>query len=221
MSLRNILRKAADLVVELPQEEASYSSLDDIASEARAKATARTVAEVVESAPGPNLDQVKVNEPAPASPTVFADGTPNFGAIYQAGGVPAVQFGAEEALQVVTSLPKDLPIEVRRRTVAATLGAMGKSMGVSTDSVVADASRKIAALVSFEEQLTSQTNTYETLIQAKISELQAQIAEQETKLAAAKASLQHAVELCEAEGNKLDEVLEFFTLDVHPSRNAN
>lgn len=230
MSLKNIFRKAAELVVELPPDggDSSASSFDaELAASASipttpsaATAPSRTVAQVVEAAPGPNLDEIKTPEPVVQQPPIDADGNPDFPSIYSQSGVPAVAFGAEEALSVMGSLPAELPMDVKRKTVGATLGAMGKSMGVNTDSVVADASRKIAALNSFTEQLTGQTNQYSTMVSQKIAELNAQIADLEKRSQDAKDKLAKVVSLCEAEGHRLDDVLEFFTLDSPPSKHA-
>ena len=152
MSLKNALRRAASLLVELPPEAEQNYDFET------PQPVSRTVEQVVAAAPGPNLDQIKVPAETPKAALVGADGAPNFESIYEQAGVPKVAFGANEALGVIHSLPAELPIDIKRRTVGATLTAMGKAMGVSTDSVVADASRKIAALASFEEQLRNQTD---------------------------------------------------------------
>jgi len=222
MGLKDVLRKAASLVVEMPDEptttDASPLSASDFGIEVP-KPT-RTVEDVVKAAPGPNLDQIQVPSSVVQEPPVGPDGSPNFGVIYTQAGVPLVQFGAEEALGVINSLPAELPLDMKRKTVGATLSAMGKAMGVSTDSVVADASRKIAALNSFVDQLGSQTDQYVTLCNQKIDALKAEIAVHETNITNAKGKLDHAVKLCEAEGDRVDDVLEFFTLDQAPSKYA-
>lgn len=209
MSLKNALTKAAGLFVEIPPDVAEEQATP-----------VRTVEEVVRQAPGPNLDQIQTPTETAKAPPIGADGKPDFKAIFDLSGVPTVGFGADEALQVINSLPPDLPINVKRTTVGATLGAMGKAMGVSTDSVVADASRKIAALASFTDQITAQTQQYQGLIQQKIGELKAQIADFEQKSAEAEAKRKGVVEACEAEGDRLDDVLEFFTSDAPPSKHA-
>lgn len=223
MGLKDVLRKAASLVVELPEDAATadpMASPIDLSELGIDVPRTRTVEQIVQAAPGPNLDQIQVPENVVKEPPVGPDGSPNFKVIYEQAGVPAVQFGADEALSVITSLPAELPLDAKRKTVGATLSAMGKAMGVTTDSVVTDASRKIAALNSFVDQLTAQTNQYSSLCQAKIEALKAEIATHEASIASAKDRLAHAVTRCEQEGDRVDDVLEFFTLDQGASKHA-
>ena len=224
MSLKNVFNKAAGLFVELPDQSSPMASPTDFDSVAVADPapapSPRTVEDVVKQAPGPNLDQIQTPPDTAKAPPLAADGSPDFGAIYSQSGVPSVSFGADEALQVINSLPADLPMDIKRKTVGATLSAMGKAMGVTTDSVVADASRKIAALNSFTDQLTKQTNAYQGMIEQKITELKAQIAECESQHAKATSKLATVVKQCEDEGHRIDDVLEFFTLDSPPSKHA-
>lgn len=218
MSLKNALNKAAGLFVEMPADSGEPQTA--LPADDSFTGRTRTVEDVVKQAPGPNLDQIQTPPETVKTPPVSADGTPDFATIYQQSGVPSVPFGAEEALQVIGSLPADLPIDVRRKTVGATLGAMGKAMGVTTDSVVSDASRKVAALASFTDQLTAETNQYQALIQKRISDLKAQITDCEGKVSDASDKLAKVVKHCEDEGHRLDDVLEFFTLDSPPSKHA-
>jgi len=221
MSLRNVFHRAAGLFVEMPDQPSPvFDTLESPPPSVATPAPTRTVADVVKQAPGPNLDQIQTPADTAKSPPYSADGVPDFKAIYERSGVPAVPFGADEALQVISSLPSDLPMDVKRKTVGATLSAMGKAMGVTTDSVVADASRKIAALTSFTEQLTAQTNQYQGMIEGKINDLKKQIVDCEAQHTAATEKLAKIVRACEAEGAHVDDVLEFFTLDAPPSKLA-
>jgi len=224
MSLKNALHKAAGLFVEMPPDLSQFDAVRESMAPTPVvepePAPVRTVAQVVQQSPGPNLSEIKVPEDTPTQPLISPDGTPDFSAIFTKAGVPSVAFGAEEALQVMGSLPADLPIDLKRKTVSATLSAMGKATGIGTDSIVADASRKIAALNSFSEQLSAQTAAYQQSIELRIADLKAQIADCETKIADTKQKLVKVVQLCEAEGARMDDVLEFFTLDVPPSKHA-
>jgi hypothetical protein len=220
MGLRNALHKAAGLFVEMPDTPTQFTPTVDPLPDPPAPTPTRTVADVVKAAPGPNLDQIQVPPDTAKSPPVGPDGAPDFKTIFERSGVPAVSFGAEEALQVIGSLPAELPMDVKRKTVGATLSAMGKAMGVTTDSVVSDASRKIAALASFTDQLTAQTHQYQVLVEQRTADLKAQIASCEADLAKAQEKLANFVQACEEEGHRLDDVLEFFTLDKPPSKNA-
>ena len=218
MSLKNALHKAAGLFVDIPEAVPTYSA--NVEEFTATPPAPRTVEQVVQQAPGPNLDQIQVPAEVVKQPLLMGDGTPDFGAIYSQAGVPQAVFGADEAHQVIGSLPVELPLDVKRKTVGATLTAMGKAMGVTTDTVVADASRKIAALSSFAEQLAGQTHQYQQSVEQKIVDLKSQIADCEGKVSETNAKLAKVQLLCETEGARLDDVLEFFTLDVAPSKHA-
>jgi len=233
MSIKNILRKAASLVVELPPEPVAdltaeplkfKTNLDDLPAEPAprsAPAATKSVEQIIKETPGPNLDQIKIAEetaitPSPAAP----DGKVDYQTVYQRAGLTPVAFSAEQALEVIRSLPNTLPIEVRRATVNATIAAMGKAMGVDTAGVIADAGRKVAALSAYEDLLTHQTSTYVGTLEMKILELETQIAMHREEIQKTQALLSTAVGQCDAESNRLDEVLEFFTLDTGASSNA-
>src|SRR5688500_10229679 len=102
MSLRDSLRKAASLIVELPPEQprapkapvaeggisSSDSNLEALLAELEnnaAPAQTRTVEEIVRNAAGPNLDQIQVDA---ASPKLAADGNVDFEAIYRQASLP-------------------------------------------------------------------------------------------------------------------------------------
>ncbi len=107
--------------------------------------TAKTVEQIVRETEGPNLDAITVA--ASASPPVMtADGATDFSAIYRQANLPAAPFTAEQMLEMLASLPQELPLDTKRQTVKVTLGAMGKAIGATPETIVADASRKLAAL---------------------------------------------------------------------------
>jgi hypothetical protein len=223
MSIKNILRKAAELVVEMPDQP-----VDPMAS-ASLKSTpidhqpvTKSVEQIIRETPGPNLDEVKIaEEPVPANTIPVAPGgNVEFQSVYDRAGLTPSPFTAEQAFDVIQSLPAELPIEVRRATVQATLQAMGKAMGVNTESVIADAGRKMAALAAYEDILTHQAEQYVGGLQSQITELQKQIATHDAEMQKTKDMLASAISRCEAESDRLDDVLEFFTLDQGSSRNA-
>jgi hypothetical protein len=230
MRLRDTLRKAAELLVEMPPEEAGKlpagagdAELDKLLAEmepsAGAAKPAKTVEQIVTEAPGPNLDEIKVSGTT-SPPAVTPDGKVDFSAIYTQAALPPSAFTAEQMLEMLASLPASLPLETRRQTVTVTLGAMGKAIGATPESIVADASRKLAALTSYVESLSQQTAQFLTATEVEIATLQAQI--EEKRKASQTAQQQHGqvTQMCEAESDRLDDVLEFFSLDVPPSKHA-
>lgn len=216
MSIKNVLRKGLSLFAEFPEDEAAASPVSTYTAPTPAP---RTVEEIVASTPGPKLEEINLGtEPAPAVPA--PGGAPDFNAVYQRAGLPVVPFTAEQALEVIHSLPADLPIDVRRKTVQATLQTMGKAMGVGTDAVLSDATRKLAALAAYEDLLKGQTEAYCTKVQGQIADLERQIAEHKTDIDNTRLMLESATKSCTDESERLDDVIEFFTQDVGASKYA-
>ncbi len=241
MDLRDKLRKAAGLFVELPPEEpaerepppepadpeAAGADLDQrlaamnqtIRQFDGQPAPGRTVEQIVRQAEGPDLDQIKV--PASAPPPVAApDGKVDFSAIYGQANLPATPFTAEQTLDMLSSLPQELPLETKRLTVKVTLGAMGKSIGATPETIVADASRKLAALAAYTESVSKQTTEFVSAAELEVAALQAQIEEVRRSIQASQQKQAQALQMCSAESDRLDDVLEFFSLDVPPSKHA-
>lgn len=240
MSLRNAMRKAAGLLIEIPQEspDMPYQTArpplgdDDLPdtnlpSEARLNVLQpRSVEDIVRDAQGPNLDEVKVDETQIAAAPLGAPGgilsgeTLDFGAIYRAANLPSTGFGAEQMLETLQSLPAELPLETRRATVKAMLSTLGKSTGATPESVVADASRKLAALESFESYMARKTSEAVAKNDAEIAELELQIDAKREAIQKIKGELARVQNGCEAESDRIDDVLEFFSLDVGASKYA-
>lgn len=242
MRFEDAIRKAASLVIEMPPEEPKAdkpwnvmdAALPDVPSPtgpvqaapsprpAAASATApstKTVEQVVRDAPGPNLDQIKPVA-NPASPVMDDDGNVNFGSIYSLAQLPNTPFTAEQVLELLSTLPAELPIEAKRSTVNITVSAMAKATGVSTESIVADASRKLAALAAYAKSFADQAASYTTKAEAEIAAFLAEIEQRKKMIENAKAKQAIMIDACSKETERLDEVLEFFSLDIHPSKYA-
>ena len=83
-----------------------------------------------------------------------------------------------------------------------------------------DASRKLAALTAYLDHLTQQTTDSAATAELEIATLQAQIEEKRKAMTAAQQKQAQMRQLCDAESDRLDDVLEFFSLDVPPSKYA-
>jgi hypothetical protein len=156
-------------------------------------------------------------------PQVGADGKADFSAIYTAAGLASPAFSAEQAIAMIDELPKELPEEVRRLTVRTTMTAMGKSLGVSPDTVVTDAARKVAALTSFTDNLKQRVSDYEagmeqeiTNLKTKIAELEGKIVEYQSSIEGVKQKQREVHVLCEEEAHRFHELADFFRSDVSP-----
>jgi hypothetical protein len=263
------MRKAAGLLVEMPEETApdgeipknespdgkspevdNYSTrpapdIDELLAAVRgpkdekanlrggastdSKPATATATQVAQSGPGPNLDQIKNAAAGAALPdtgktektaVIGADGKVKPSIIYEAAGVPPTPFTAEQALEVINSLPADLPLEVRRQTVKATLHAIGKTLNATPQTIVGDATRKLAALEAYVESFTKKSEEFTKKVETDIATLEAQIQERRKAIETARQRAEELSKFCDQEAERLDDVLEFFSLDVGSSKYA-
>ncbi|MHB9130155.1 MAG: hypothetical protein ACYDBB_03570 [Armatimonadota bacterium] len=222
MSLRDKLVKAAGLFIEITPDPAAtespeFSLEDDDATTSTVET--KTVEELVKEAPGPNLSEITVPKALDHAP-INADGKMDFNALYQQAALPSSTFTAEQMLDMLNTLPGELSIDGKRQTVKATLGSLGKTIGATAETIVADASRKLAALTAYTERLGKQTGDFCATQAAEISTLEAHIAEKRKQIDAARQQHSQVTTMCSAEADRLDDVLEFFSLDVPPSKYA-
>jgi hypothetical protein len=225
MRIDETLRRAAGYFVELPESEPKETKPwnvmeTDLTTNPTSKQPApRTVEQVVRETPGPNLDEIK---PAAtiSGPIIDASGVVNFSSIYALANLPTSPFSAEQVLELLATLPAELPIEAKRATVKVTVNAMAKATGVTAEAIVADASRKLAALAAYAKSYSDQANQFTTKADAEIAALQAEIEQRKRAIDDAKAKQGLMVQACTAESDRLDDVLEFFSLDVSPSKYA-
>ncbi|MBB6050531.1 hypothetical protein [Armatimonas rosea] len=179
----------------------------------------QTVEQLVRQSAGPNLDEIKVSAEQ-TSGALLPDGKVDVQAIYAGAKLPAVTFGAEQTRELLSKLPPGLSLDMQRQMVAATLTTMGATMGASAETIVADASRKLAALAAYVTDLQKVTSERVSYAQAEIEALEARIAEQKSIIASTQQQLTTAQTQCEAEADKIDDILEFFSLDTGPSKYA-
>lgn len=246
MGLQDALRKAAGLLIEIPPETAGERTtqlLNDTSSPTKTgdlsvdellaatdptrarqspsaeRGAPKTVEQIVRDADGPNLDEIKIDAAAVATAKP-GDKAIEPSAIYTAAKLPTSPFSAEQMLEMLASLPQELPLDTRRATVKVTLGALGKTMGATPETIVADASRKIAALAAYSEHLKKRTQEFVLREEAEIEALQTQIENKRKAILDCRNQLTQAGQRCQAESERLDDVLEFFSLDLPPSKHA-
>jgi len=229
MGLREQLAKAAGLFIEVSPKEEPQSTGDVIAqlsadpppldSLDAAPVQAKTVEHIVREAPGPDLHEISVppaDVPAPTS----TSGSLDFATLYQQAGLPAVPYTAEQMLEMLATLPRELSLDAKRASVKVMLNSVGKSIGATPESIVTDASRKLAALAAYSDHITKQSTDLAAQYEAEITSLQAQIAEKRQAIAAAHQQQATVTAACHTEAERLDDVLEFFSLDIPPSKYA-
>lgn len=244
MALRDTLRKAAGLLVEFdPQsaggapgaggEEVSAEELQSMMKELKTGGAAepaaaasvgpkvrKTVEQIVKDAPGPNLDEIKLPEGGGDLPYFTPEGGLNQIAIYKKANVPAVTFTAEQMLEMIKALPAELPLDTKRQTVKVSLNSMGRALGATPDAIVTDASRKLAAIAAFADWVAQRAAKTVAESELEIAGLQKKIQEKKDAIRAAQEQQAKVARLCEAETDRLDDILEFFSLDLPPSKYA-
>jgi hypothetical protein len=221
MPLQDALKKVSGFFVEVePTDAPSVPSVaTPSAQPTPVPKVTKTLEQIAREQPGPNLDEIKAPE-TPTQPIERPDGSVDFDAIYATAGLPAAPFTAEKVLEILGSLPPELPLEAKRATMKVTLSALGATLGVTPETVVADASRKLTALGAYAQTFTQQAATYVEKAEAEIARMEADIILRREKIAAAKVRQQKMVESCDQEADRLDDVLEFFSLDTGASKHA-
>ena len=257
--MKDILRKIAGLVVEIPESSPPPQAADSTPVDAAARPQLKTIAEIVKEAPGPNLDEVHVpvkgSAPAegapmhvaasvaasgelsavpvepgtapvslpPVIPQAREDGSLalDYGEIYRRANLPATPFTAEQTLDMIGGLPPDLPMATKRQMVTVMLTTMGRTLGVTQESIVTDAALKLAALSSYAEGMSRQAQDFIVRAEAQITQLEAQVQAYRAQIEGTRAKVGDIQRLCVAEADRLDDVAEFFTLDTGASKHAS
>jgi hypothetical protein len=231
MGLRELARKGISLFVEVdepprgaaPAAGASPAGPAPAESDAEyvQKLRSKSVGELMKELDGPEPEQIHqaVQAAAPAETVIQGDAV-DFSAIYRQAQIPPLQFGAEQMLGMIQSYPTEMALPLKREALDATMKHMGAAMHITKEAIVADATRKITALAAFEEAQKRERDSVTTAAQEKVRELQAQMQAEQQKAAAAEAQFRALVQQCEAEGQRLDQVQEFLTLDSAPAKPA-
>lgn len=242
MSLKDTLRKAAEVFVDLPDEEPDAARQPGVAASTaepdamadidrrlaemsqRLAAGSAGLAEGSAEAAGPadaapkltlsNTDTAAAVSPAGGAPSapeaLTADGGLDLAALYARAEVPAVPFPAEQALEMIRSLPANLPLDVKRQTVQVTVISMGKAIGATPETIAADAAHKREALAAYAEEVAKQTGDFTQAAEFEIAELERQIEAKRAAIYDAKNRQEQVKRLTDAEAERLNELLGFF-----------
>ena len=204
------------------EEDANAPQPVDLEGIAPTPAKPKSAEQIAREQPGPNLEDIKVPQSpqAPTEPVVDATGQVNYPAVYRMANIPDAPLTAEQVLDILHSLPSELPLEAKRATLKVTLNAIAKTNGVTPEAVVADASRKLTALGAFAQTYTEHATQYIAKAEQQIAAAEAEIQRLKQGIEDAKKKEQQAAQSCHQECDRLDDVLEFFSLDVAPSKYA-
>ena len=115
---------------------------------------------------------------------------------------------------MLTSLPPELALTTRRQTVNAMLRGMGAALGASPETIVADASRKLAALAAYVDSSTKRGDEHVQACQQEIQSFEAQITDRRKSIEAEQTRQSKITEACTDQSGQLHQVLEFFSKDA-------
>ena len=142
---------------------------------------------------------------------VDADGLVNFERLYEQAGVPIVPFTAEQALDMLHNMPAGVSEDSRQQIINVTLAALGKSVGGTPEAIVADATRKQAALQEFRKTRGNQLVDLTSAAETRIADLQREIAKSQSIIEKAKHQYETLAAGCQTEETRLDTVVDFFS----------
>ena len=210
MPLDPLWKRALKAVVEIkepppppppePVPQAAYDELDGaLKIQERREARQRLT-------PAPPL----VPDADEASP-VDADGLVSFERVYEQAGVPVVPFTAEQALDMLHNMPPGVSDDSRQQIINVTLSALGRSVGGTPEAIVADATRKQAALSAFRQARGDGLTDLTTAAEAHIAELTREIEKSQAMIAQAKRQYEALAQGCQEEEARLDTVVDFFS----------
>ncbi len=210
MPLDPIWKRALKAVVEIkepppppppePIPQAAYDELDGAL-----KIQERRERQRLNTVPSPIVPAAEKSSP------VDADGLVDFERLYAQAGVPVVPFTAEQALDMLHNMPGGVSEAARQQVINVTLAALGRSVGGTPEAIVADATRKQAALQQFRQTRGDQLADLTTAAEARLAELQREIAKNQAMMEAAKTQYAHLSEHCQSEEARLDTVVDFFS----------
>jgi hypothetical protein len=152
---------------------------------------------------------------------IAEDGTVDFERIFRSSQVPTARFTAEQAVNMLTALPENLPIAIKRKTVKATLDALGSPMGAAPEAIAQDATLKKDSLTNYLNSVVAQADEISGQATAEIEQLEAEraevlaridaaLAEHQARKAAVEEKRAFAWDSCRRQIGLMDEVVVFF-----------
>ena len=210
MPLDPLWKRALKAVVEIkdpppppppePVPQAAYDELDGALKIQERRESRQRLTPAPPAVPSPGDD----------SP-VDADGLVSFDRLYAQAGVPVVPFTAEQALDMLHNMPPGVSEDSRQQIINITLAALGRSVGGTPEAIVADATRKEAALSAFRQTRGDGLADLTTAAEAHIADLQREIAKSQDMITQAKHQYEALAQGCQDEEARLDTVVDFFS----------
>ena len=105
-------------------------------------------------------------------------------AILSEANLPHVAFAAEQAAKVLSALPNDLPLQVKRLTVKATLDAVDRSRAIDPKEIVADAMLKKGHLTLYRDEFRAKVEALHQEADDETAAIRQQIEQEMARLKA-------------------------------------
>jgi hypothetical protein len=126
-------------------------------------------------------------------------------AVYEQEGILSVPFTAEQALEILHSLPSGLVDDTKRQVLRDILQARS----VSPTAIAEDAKRKIDALTAVGARIAGQIAEFIDSTGVEIAKLQQQIHEKRTAVEQAQSQQRQLAQLSRTEAERLQYILQF------------
>lgn|GEM_PF-3834533 len=218
-----------EAVIEKPEETLVAEPVAEMVAEpvvAEAEPVEPEAVEELVATPRTELQEIVQEIEAAYDPLEFVgrDGNVDFARLLKQANLPAVAFTAEQARKLITALPEELPIKVKRMTVQATLEAVNPNAKVDPKEVVADAVLKRVHIGQLRDNLTEALATgiqqrqdemshLQGEMERLLNEMRSRISTLETEIGREQSRKQHAETLCDERIGHLEQVILFFQTD--------
>lgn len=148
--------------------------------------------------------------PGPA-PEVGADGAIDFQGVFKKAGITEQEADrVSRALALLSQLPAETPVNVKKQIVQAALS----SFGVPIESIIESAVAEIEALHACIQAGSTATQALLSQSMSRIDELQQQIAQVQEVMTSRQAEQKSLEQQARAQGLKVQQILEFFGEEV-------
>jgi hypothetical protein len=104
--------------------------------------------------------------------------------IIREASLPSVPFSAEQAAKVLSALPMELPLQVKRLTVKATMEAVERDRAIEPQEIVADAMLKKGHLTNYRDEFRSKVEALHRETDLEIADVKAEIEREMARLKA-------------------------------------
>jgi hypothetical protein len=128
--------------------------------------------------------------------------------LYQQGGITPAALTAEKALEILRTLPEGLSPEIQSQAFKDLLRKKGAPLGVSPETVVEDARRKIDVLSASAKGVPEKLAEFISSAESEIANLEEQIRERKKAIEEAQEQQRQLTQKCRSEIDRLTTVLQ-------------